>query len=326
MRFLAPIDKELHFRRVPLFGDLPPEKLSLLMEYTDEELIPAGAAVQLAGAAVETVRVIVEGEVSGVLPGGGGFHLGPDSVVGVFELFAGAAGATLTAKDDVLALAIPATAIRSLLEEHFDIVVHVFRGLGRTLIRSLAEAPTLAGSPDAPEPDLGESHAHPDLDEVERLLVLRRAMAFQKASVDGISAVARAASIKTFAKGDVLWTEKDPAEWLGVLVHGIVECETSRRPGRFYFSEKLANAVGFLDTLAGDERWYRAVAQTEVILLAISKDDLLDTLEDHFEMALSCLGAFATFSLGIIGRLRDAPGVSPNVGLVTDQAARAQPA
>jgi CRP-like cAMP-binding protein len=325
MRFLAPIDKGLHFRRVPLFGDLPPEKLALLVEYADEELIAAGTVIQSAGAHVDTIRVIVEGEISCVLPGGGTFLMGPDSVAGVFELFAGAAGATLTAKDEVLALAIPATAIHSLLEEHFDIVVHVFRGLGRTLIRAIADSPTLVGSRDVPEPPWGEHGQHPELGEVDRILALRQAMAFRNASVDGLAVVARAARIEKFEPGVLLWTENDAADWLGVIVHGVVECQTSRRPGRFYFSEYGTNAVGFLDTLAGDERWYGAVAHTEVVLLAIRKDDLLDTLEDHFEMALSCLSAFAAFSLDIVGRLRGAPGLSPTEAF-TDLGARPPPA
>jgi hypothetical protein len=46
-------------------------------------------------------------------------------------------------------------------------------------------------------------------------------------------------------------------------------------------------------------------------VLTIRKDDLLDALEDHFDMALACLTAFAEFSLSIVGRLRGAPGLPP---------------
>jgi CRP-like cAMP-binding protein len=310
MRFLAPIDKGLYLRRVPLFGDLPADSLSVLSEYATEELIPKGTVFQEAGAPVETVRAIVEGAVSCALPDGGTFLLGPDSVTGVFEFFAGPTIAGLTAKEDVLSLAIPTARILRMLEEHFDVLVHVFRGLGRTLIRSLEHAPGLAGSSSAPELPLHP--AHPELGEVERILALRQAMAFREASVDGLAAIARVARVEHLATGATLWTENDPADWLGVIVHGVVACETSRREGRFYFSEGAANAVGFLDTLAGDERWYGAVAHTDVVLLAIKKDDLLDTLEDHFHMAFSCLSAFSAYSMEIVARLRDAPGLSPN--------------
>jgi CRP-like cAMP-binding protein len=286
------------------------------VEYAEEELIPAGTVFQPAGAPVETVRVIVEGEVTYTSPGGGTFVLGPDSVAGVFEFFAGAAPASLTAKDDVLVLAIPTTSIQSLLEEHFDIVVHVFRGLGRTLIRSLAQSPGLAGSTRVPE--LTAHPAHPELGEVDRILALKQAMAFREASVDGLSAVARATRVGRFAKGELLWTENDTADWLGIIVHGIVECETSTREGRFYFSENESNAVGFLDTLAADERWYKAVAHTDVVLLVIPKDDLLDALEDHFHMAFSCLSAFSAFSMAIVARLRDAALIAPRGGVLTE--------
>jgi hypothetical protein len=110
----------------------------------------------------------------------------------------------------------------------------------------------------------------------------------------------------------VLWTQSDAASWLGVIVHGIVECKTTFRPGTFYFSEDATNAVGFLDTLGDDVRWYEARAATDVTVLTIQKDDLLDALEDHFDMALACLAAFAEFSLGIVGRVRGAPGFPPN--------------
>ena len=313
MRFLAPIDKGLHLRRVPLFGDLPPERLQLFVDYAEEELLAAGTVLQQAGAPVETVRIIVEGEVDCVLPGGKKLKLGPDSVTGVFEFFAGHATAAFTANGDVLTLSLATTAIRGLLEEHFDIVVLVFRGLGRSLIRSVASAPTIAAG-DTP-PELPEHEEHPAMGEVDTILALRRTMAFRGASVDGLSAVARVARAETFAKGAVLWTETDASNWLGIIVHGVVECVTSRRPSRFYFSEQATEAVGFLDTLAGDERWYRAVAHTEVVLLVVPKDALLDTLEDHFEMAFSCLSAFAAFSMEIVGRLREAPGLSPSEGL-----------
>jgi CRP-like cAMP-binding protein len=311
VRFLAPVDKGLHLRSVPLFGDLPPERIALFGEYATEELIPAGTVFQAADAPVESIRVIVEGDVSCALANGKTFHLGADTVLGVFGFFAGRAQATVTATVDVVVLAIPARAIRRILEEHFDVVVHLFRGLGRTLIRALSQAPTLASS--AAAPSLPERHEHPDLGEVERILALRSAIAFRSASVDGLAALARTTRVDTFAKGTILWRGSDAATWLGIIVHGVVECETSIRPGRFYFAENDANAVGFLDTLADDRRWYEARALTDVVVLTIQKDDLLDTLEDHFDMALACLTAFSTFAVGIVSRIHDAPGLPPEV-------------
>ncbi len=135
MRFLAPIDKGLYLRRVPLFGDLPADSLSVLSEYATEELIPKGTVFQEAGAPVETVRAIVEGAVSCALPDGGTFLLGPDSVTGVFEFFAGPTIAGLTAKEDVLSLAIPSSTSSA-----------------GSVARSSAPSSTLPGSRAAPAP------------------------------------------------------------------------------------------------------------------------------------------------------------------------------
>jgi CRP-like cAMP-binding protein len=310
VRFVASLDKALHLRTLPLFGDLPSERLALLVQYATEELIAARTVFQVAGALVDKVRVIVEGDVTCRLPNGTKFHLGADAVVGVSEYFAGEAPATLTATTDLVVLSIPTEAIREILEDHFDVLVHIFRGLGRTLIRTLRAAPTLAGTEDPPElPPHGD---HVALGEVERILALRNTLPFRRASVDGLAALAQTTRIQTFEPGDVLWRGTDDASWLGVIIHGVVECETPLRPGLFYFSESATNAVGFLDTLGDDKRWYEARATTDVTVLTIQKDDLLDTLEDHFDMALACLAAFSEFGLAILARLRDANPSPPS--------------
>jgi CRP-like cAMP-binding protein len=302
MRFVAPLDRGLHLRSIPLFGDLPAERIAMLTEYANEELIGAGTVFQHAGVPVEMLRVVVEGDVSSELPDGKKFQMGPDSVIGVFEFFSGNSRAAFIAVTDVVALAIPTTAIRDIMDEHFDVVVHILRGLGRTLIRALAMAPTLSGSAAAP---ILEPHEHDlkEFGEVERILALRDTLAFKGASVDALAAVARGTRVVTYKKGDYLWGDKDSATWLGVIVHGVVECATSIRPERFYFSEKGPSAVGFLDTLADDQRWYSALAMTDIVILVIQKDDLFDTLEDHFEMTLACLAAFSVFSTRIVDSL-----------------------
>jgi CRP-like cAMP-binding protein len=304
MRFVASLDKALHLRTVPLFGDLPADRLSLLVEYAREELIAAGTVFQVAGAAVERVRVIVEGEVTATIPNGEPIRLGADTVVGVLEYFAGHAPATLEATTDVVVLSIPTDAIRGMLEDHFDVVVHIFRGLGRTLIRELRTSPTLVARPDAPV--LPPHVEHAELDEIERILVLRSTMPFRHAGVDAIAALAETTHVQRYAPGDVLWRETDDASWLGIILHGIVECETPFRPGCFYFSESGTSAVGFLDALGDDKRWYEARAKTDVSVLTIQKDDLLDILEDHFDTALACFAAFSELEIEMISRLRGA--------------------
>jgi CRP-like cAMP-binding protein len=304
MRFVASLDKALHLRTVPLFGDLPPERLGLLVEYATEEIIAAGTVFQVAGEPVDKVRVIVEGDATSRLPTGTTYRLGADAVVGVSEYFSGESPATLTATTDLVVLSIPTEAIYEILEDHFDVIVHIFRGLGRTLIRALRGSPTLAGTLDAPA--LPPHDDHRALGEVERILALRNTLPFRRASVDGLAALAQTTSIRTFAPGDVLWRGTDDASWLGVIIHGVVECETPLRPGLFYFSESGTNAVGFLDTLGDDKRWYEARARTDVTVLTIQKDDLLDILEDHFDMAMTCLAAFSEFGLVIESRIRGA--------------------
>src|ERR1700722_17731591 len=139
MRFVAPLDKGLHLGSVPLFGDLPPELLDLLVAYASEELISAGTVFQADAEPVEKIRIIVEGDVSCLLRDGQTFHLGSDAVAGVFEYFAGSSRSTLSATTDVVVLSIPTEAIHDMLEDHFDVIVHIFRGLGRMLIRALRD-------------------------------------------------------------------------------------------------------------------------------------------------------------------------------------------
>jgi CRP-like cAMP-binding protein len=319
---------------VPLFGDLPPNRLALFVAYARDERIRAGTELQVAGARIDWIRVIVEGQVTCHLEDGNAFQVGPHSVLGVLEFFAGHAPFASRATTDLLALAIPTSAVRDILDAHFDIVVHILRGLGRTLIRSLRDAPTLAGSGVAAT--LSPHAEHVELGEVERILALRGTRAFRGASVDSLASLARTTQQKTFPRGAVLWTEQDEASWLGVILSGVVECETSLGERRFYFGERCSparptpeglletthetSAVGFLDALAGDKRWYGARASSDVVVLTIQRDDLLDTLEDHFEMTLACLSAFSAFSLAIVTRRFDPESGEPLAGAVGEEA------
>jgi CRP-like cAMP-binding protein len=61
------------------------------------------------------------------------------------------------------------------------------------------------------------------------------------------------------------------------------------------------SAVGGIDSIAGQPRWYRAIAETDVVALRGSTEVLMDVIEDHPDMGVDMIQSAARVLLELHG-------------------------
>ena len=74
-------------------------------------------------------------------------------------------------------------------------------------------------------------------------------------------------------------------------VSGTVECRAHDPEQHFILGP--GDAVGCMDALAGEPRWFQAHVGGGLVALRIDVDFLYDILEDHFGVAMSMLRGMA---------------------------------
>jgi len=288
-RLVSPLDRALWLRTLPEMSGVAPANLTLMAQHARERSFARGDRLLRAGERVDAFHLVVEGEVSASGAAGRDRRIGPGQAVGLLSMLAGNdEGVEAVAETDTLSLEFDADTILDLSEEHFSLLQTWIRNLAT---RTLTERRRLAPESDlAPWPaELG--HPGRELDLVERLVVLRRAPTFERASLGALAQIARDMEERTFAAGTELWKTGDVSRTLLVLVRGQVLCSLPADEGKFRCGPGYP--LGNLESLADSPRWYDAVTATEVVALEARTESFLDVLEDHFEMATDLLAAMA---------------------------------
>jgi CRP-like cAMP-binding protein len=154
------------------------------------------------------------------------------------------------------------------------------------------------------EKKVDTSKAHRPLGLAERIMLLRSTMNFAQARIEALSDVAQECREITLDAGAELWKVGSPATFMLVLENGTLDCTTEDGAQRFEMGPQ--SLAGGLDALAGEPRWYDAVAATPLRALRIEIQSLLDVIEDNMEMAVDMLRVFAQVILELEDRA--APG------------------
>jgi CRP-like cAMP-binding protein len=292
---MTAVERILLLRQVPLFGSLAEERLAIFADEARERRVAAGEELLREGMPVSAIHVIVQGEVV-LLRRGAALHVAERaSSVGVFDWLTGRAMVTARAARSTTTLEIGAEALRTILEDNFDVVVHLFEAVGRVVIERRLALDADAGYPE-PRSTLSSAISAP-LGLVQRTLLLRSTLPFGRGSVEALADLARQAREVKHGEGASLWQTGARADHLLVLVQGSVECSA---PGGQVFRFGPGDTVGFVDCLGATPRWYAAVATAPTLGLRVDLEDLFDVLEDDFELTLECLGAFATQAVRLL--------------------------
>jgi CRP-like cAMP-binding protein len=89
---------------------------------------------------------------------------------------------------------------------------------------------------------------------------------------------------------------------MGLVVEGNVACASSRAGSPFFFRVGPGRPLGVLEAVAGEPRWFDAVAETPGVLLEDDVERLIDLFEDNTDVALDYLAWVSRTTLELIER------------------------
>jgi CRP-like cAMP-binding protein len=295
-----------------LFGPTGPSTTALaaLAAVSLAVRIPRGRQIMREGEPSDAVFIIVEGEL--VAEGRGKLlgRYGPRNVLGSLAALArDPRGLHCHASQDTVALQLRADDMLEVFEDHFELLQAVMEALARGSIEIRRNLKPHGGYDRelSPDPELPTEA----LDLVERMLSLRRTLAMHT-HIDELAELARAAQEVHYPKDAPLWFEAEAAVNMLIVVRGSVRAHTS---DGLAFRFGPGDLVGGLDTLAGTERWYDAVAERHVIALSLERDTILDLCEDQAELGFDFLRLLAAMLLAL--RERTAPDAAEQVVIGT---------
>jgi len=278
----------IQLRTVPAFDALSSRQLAALAQDTEEVMVPRGELLLERGRPAEALVLIIDGRAE-VVRAEGSDELSSGAVVGFLEsLSRTPAPQTVMAYTDLVGLRLEAEALREACDAHFGILgsllAHV-AGLATGSPEVLAEAVGDEGRAS------GEALESP-LSRVDRILALHRSPVFPSAGMDALAELAGHFTERRLEEGTGLWPSLEGPEGAFLIIEGRVSMESDHWKGSVVLGP--GSVPGLVTALAEEPVGIRARALTAVRALYVSRETLLDVLEDHLDMAFAFLGRLAT--------------------------------
>jgi CRP-like cAMP-binding protein len=265
----------LFLRQYPLFAGAELEELASVGENVVAKRFAAGSVVAPVGSRLSSLQLVVSGSITTSTE-----RWEARQVFGALEI---AAARTVSeaaiAAVDTETLELSAADFEEVLEDNFGVMLSTIRTLSARMLamprpqRAASVKLELAGS----------------LGLVERLIVLRGLVPFACARVQALAALAHDSNEVRFPAGTLLMRSGEMAPGGLVILEGRARCvrDTLCReatPGA---------AFGYLEALAGQPLFETVEAITEVRALRSPIPTILDVLEDHPDVGLAMIAAFA---------------------------------
>lgn len=243
------------------------------------------------GAPIDRIFLITQGTVEMVAEGLPSWRLVGSGGVGFLDFMMGRPHArSAIARGEVRELEIDASDYREWMQDNIDLAQQVLAQLSTTIfdeiLRSRDPAALLRrASEGTPISDGGD----PTL--VDRLLLLSRVPAFARASVQALANLAQNARVLRYAAGREILTAGVRYETLNVLIRGEVELH---RLGAPPIRRGPCDLLSHIAELSTDPRRVSVRAVEEVLVLQIDREELLDRMDEHFEVAQSLFAHVAS--------------------------------
>jgi CRP-like cAMP-binding protein len=308
------VEREIFLRSMAL-GRPPSRDNRQMGEAMREVFFSAGTVIYRDGDPSDEIYFVVRGTITLAKEGTATRNLGARSVVGVLDAISERPhDRTATALTDVEALVLRDEDRLEMLEDSFEYTREVIMFSLVGLHELMLELPDMGLA----EP--GESGTLPEPDAlpmIERVLTLRDAPAFGRASIQALVSLAQVATEIRVRAGETLFRAGEVTGVFFVVARGCIELERSAPPGGARFGP--AAIVGGIPALGDAERMYSARAVRDSVLLCFRESDFFDIMEDHFELARSVLAFIADQHVAIVDEierraddLRKPKGFTPN--------------
>lgn len=279
---------------------LSAETIGALAEHAEDRFFPAGTEIYAEGAPVTHIQYILEGKVE--LRRGGALVRaleGRSVVGGLAALSRTSDGQQCVAVEDTYTLEVAHEDMMDVFEDNFSMLVVVIQAVSRGIIETRLEGgPTAGFSCEIHE------QAVPDreLTLVDRLFYLRKSLAFAPGRVEALAEMAIDARERHIPAGTRLWSVGDPAPNWYVVISGIIKGANDSQEFRL----GPTDTAGALGSMAEVPRWFDAVAETDLVVLELTNEGILDVLEDNIDVAIHMLRAMSGALISVRDRLAGA--------------------
>ncbi|MEQ9081095.1 MAG: cyclic nucleotide-binding domain-containing protein [Sandaracinaceae bacterium] len=297
------VERLVAMRSFPGWSELPTRDLVTLAAIARPRRIGVGEQVFTEGQPIQTVLLVLEGELA--LSRGGkrlGLYRESSGVGGLAAFARDPRGYDCLATRDSVVLELHAEDLEELFEDRFPILLAVVRELARENVELRRRLPPSAGFPT--RSSAGDQCPAQALDLVERIFFLRRTLAFGAGRIDSLAELAKGAEEIRAEPGRVVWKVGDRADDALAIVCGTLRCRTE---DGLAFELGAGDLAGGLDALGQVPRWYSAEVGEGLVALSMGRDLTVDVWEDHPDLALEVLQAFAAGLLALLERAADAP-------------------
>ena len=290
------VERVLALRAFPGLADVDAKNLAIVADLIEERTFTKGETILTPGEPVRAMHFIREGSVAILRNGVPARHYGAGDVVGGLAALSGLErGQHVVATSNVRTLEIGRDAYADVLEESFPILLSTLRGIMRSVLTARRNLPVDAGFT---APITEAMRPSPAFSLVDRVLFIRKLLAYGRARVEALAELAREMSVIQAEAGVEFFKPGDPGDYTLLVWSGVVRCESERGQ---VFRLGPDSAVGGIDSIAGQPRWYRAIAETDVVALRGSTEVLMDVIEDHPDMGLDMIQSAARVLLELHG-------------------------
>ena len=269
------VERELALRAGSL--GLDAAQIGQLLGLAHDVEFHAGDSLCVGGATTHHVYLLIDGEADDGAAAG--------STLGILDALMGRRSArTVVARTRVRALELHVDDYLAFLHDNIELCQKMIDQLATRLQAAALALPDpaahLGSPPGEPAPPFDDAI-------VARVLLIRRVPAFQSAAVQALVSLAERARVRRAGAGEVLFSEGDPSEMVWMVARGGIELTRAGSP--LVLHRGAAELVTHLAELTVGPRTFTATAAAPSVLLGVHREDLIDRLEEHFELARSIL-------------------------------------
>ena len=287
-------DRVLLLRSMAALSSLERDALVLIAEHARERNFAAGEVIIVEGESMETVYLVIRGQVTVTKEG---------KLIAVVERGYGMGFVSLLARDEqgvhavanvaTRTLALPSDVLLNAFEENFSLVRNSIRLQAATVVQRRGDLPADPKNP--PKIEIG-TYRERELTLVERMLAIRQTPLFANANIDATAELARANIEVRYEPDTVLWRIGDPSSFSLRIVYGRVQCTNSA-------GEQIVvggdYGLGVLDSFSTRPRSYEARTETKVIAFRSNLETFLAIMEANFDLSMELIAILARTQLRV---------------------------
>ncbi|MEL6195504.1 MAG: cyclic nucleotide-binding domain-containing protein [Myxococcota bacterium] len=292
------IERLLALRSFPGLRDVAAASIAPMARYTVDRDFVSGEMILEEGSPVTTMHFVLDGQVEISRSGLPFRRIEPGQSFGSLAALAGVQeGVTAQTTKKTRTLELSVENLELVMLEHFDLLTAALTALGAATIHERMKLDGAGYSTDIEE---GTCPAR-DMSLIEKTVSLKDALFISRHRVDALIDLARSSQELRYKAGDVMWNWGDREKTVAHVVCGVISCVTK---DDMHFRFGAGAFLGAMDAMTDEGRWFRATAQSDVVVLRFDIDDFIDIIEDHSYMAMELLRGISDDLFTVLGTRR----------------------